>query len=170
MGRSCARHLITICALAAALAGPARAGQLVTRTLDVDSRGPSPTARIEIPVDQVLAGATAIDLVCAVDGARASAPGALRVSYQGFERGRRLAWLELPDGTGLPAGHEGHAARLTARVALEPSLARPVPRERVIPEWEESGGRLRAARDLRAAEIGSAEATASGGRRAQPFL
>src|SRR5262245_20290374 len=170
MGRSFARHPIMACLLALAFSPPAYAGILSTRTLDVPAGGPSPTPRTEIPVDQVITGATMVDLVCAVDGARASAPVTVRPGYQGFERGHRVSWLELPEGTGLPAGHEGHAVRLTVRIELEPSLARPVPRERVVPEWEESGGRVRAAATLRAADGEVAGAVASGGRRAQPFL
>src|SRR5262245_16121293 len=161
MGRSFARHPIAACLLAGALAAPAHAGTPATRTLDVAAGGASRTARMEIPVDQVVARATAVELVCAVDGARAQAPVAARLSYQGFERGRHLAWLELPDGTGLPPGHEGHAARLTVRIELEPSSTRPVARERVVPEWELSGGRLRSASTLRAAEGVAAEGTAS---------
>src|SRR5215471_13378420 len=170
MARSLARHPTLVCLLALAFALPAHAGLLSTRTLEVPAGGPSRTARTEIPVDQVIARATVVDLVCAVDGARASAPITVRPGYQGFERGQHISWLELPDGTGLPAGHEGHAALLTVRIELEPSLARPVPRERVVPEWEESGGRARSASTLRAAEGEVAGASASGARRAQPFL
>src|SRR5262245_50546238 len=170
MGRSFARHRIAVGLLAAALAAPAHAGIPATRTLEVTPGGASRTARMEIPVDQVVARVTAIDLVCAVDGARAAAPVTARLGYQGFERGRHLAFLELPQGTGLPAGHEEHAAHLQVRIELEPSLVRPVPRERVVPEWEESGGRLRTASTLRAGDGAAAEGSASGNRRAQPFL
>jgi len=172
-----ARHLITVLLVASTLTSPARAGTTLTRTLEVDPASTSAAVRIETPIDQIVARAEALELVCAVDGARLAAGAALRVSYQGFERGRHVACLGLAQGQGLPAGHEGHPARLTVRLEFESSAARPVARERVVPEWETSGGRARATpapgtvAEL-AAPAGprSRGSAPTHGRHAEPFL
>ncbi len=133
------RHLIAASLLALALVSTARAGTSVTRTLQLDPDRLPVTGGVESPAGQRVARVEPIALECAVDGARAPAGVTVRVGYQGFERGRNVAWLEMPEGRGLPAGHEQHPARLTVRLEFEPSALRPVARERVVPEWEDSG-------------------------------
>lgn len=140
-------RLLLASLLALAMAGPAHAGSSMSRTLEI---GPaSGAALLEIPVDQRITGTRAASIECAVDGARAAVT--VRVGYQGFERGRHLAWLALPEGRGLPAGHEAHAARLSVELDLMSSAARPVVRERIEPESGEGGGR-RSASPVRRAE------------------
>jgi peptidase C25-like protein/VCBS repeat protein/flagellar hook capping protein FlgD len=138
------RHLWLPCILALALVSTARAGVTLTRTVRVDPDHLPATEPFEIPAGERLAGVDAISLECAEDGARAVAGVSVRVGYQGFERGRHLAWLELPDGCGLPLEHARHAMQLRVLLHLEPSAAGPVPRERVVPEWEPRGGPPRA--------------------------
>src|SRR6266516_1434249 len=88
-----------------ALASTARAGVTVTRTLLVDPDRLPATGPIEIPAGERLAGVEAVSLECTQDGAHVAGGLRVRVGYQGFERGRHVAWLELPDGTGLPIEH-----------------------------------------------------------------
>ncbi len=167
--------LIPASLLAWALVGPAHAGPSLTRTFEIGPGPQSATVQLEIPVDQVVAGARVIAIECAVDGARATQGVTARVGYQGFERGRHVAFLDLPEGRGLPPGHEGHAARLTVQLELEASAARPVARERAVPEFWEGGGRPtsampRSSEVVRATEgfaPGSGPAFRPGG--AQPF-
>jgi peptidase C25-like protein/VCBS repeat protein len=156
--------LIPASLLAWALVGPAWAGPSMTRTLEVAAESGPATVQMEIPPELEVARAQAIALECAVDGARASASVMVRVGYQGFQRGRHLAWLELPEGRGLPAGHDAHAARLTVQLELEPSAARPVARERAVSEWWEGGGRPADAafRSSQAARAPDGSATGAG--------
>ena len=130
------RRLATTSALALALANTVHAGVTVTRVVQIQPERPNVTGTIELPVDMRIARAELVSLECAVDGARAPVSTALRVGYQGFERGRHVAWLELPDGPGLAAGHATHALTLRVRLDLERSDARPLARERVVAEWE----------------------------------
>src|SRR5262245_15905434 len=133
-------RLVAACALALSLVGSARAGVSVTRTLQVDPEHLPAVGPIEVPDGERILRAEVISLECAVDGVRAPAGTRVRMRHQGFLRGQGLAWLELPDGSGLPAGHEQHAARMQVRLELEHTGTIPVPRERVVPEWEESSG------------------------------
>jgi hypothetical protein len=127
-----------------ALVSTARADSALTRTVLVDPDRLPAVGPVELPVGEKLVRLEVISLECAEDGARAPAGIAVRVGYQGFERGRHLAWLELLDGCGLPVEHARHAARLRVVLHLEPSPTIPLPRERVVPEWEEAGGPPRA--------------------------
>ena len=165
MLRSVARHLGAACVLALSLVSVARADASVTRTLELDPKQLPSLRPIELPTGQRLARVEVIWLECAVDGARVPAGTHVRVGYQGFERGRGRAWLELPDGFALPAGHEQHAARLQVQLGFERTGATPIPRERVVPEWEESSGPLRA----REAISRAPRAAAAGKPRAEPF-
>ncbi len=96
-------------------------------------------APIGVPPGQTIARVEAIALECVEDGARAPASLNVRVGYRCFERGRSVAWLELPDGSGLPVEHSHHAHQLRVRLELEPSGARPSARERVVTDWEDHG-------------------------------
>src|SRR5689334_2627999 len=98
----------------AALLLPVLAHGDVTRTLTCPAGGTT-SERIEIPADRVVKGAEVLSLTCAEDGAQATAVS-VKPGYQGFERGHHFAWLVLPEHRGLPAGHEGHALRLTVRL------------------------------------------------------
>ena len=139
------RLLVTSSVLALALSSTAaRAADTVTRTLRVDPDRAPGVGPVEIPVDQRIARAEVIAIECAADGARAPAGTIVRVGYQGFQRGRHVAWLELPDGCGMPVEHARHALQLQVVLSLEPCGAVPVPRERVVPDWEDGGGPPRA--------------------------
>lgn len=158
------RPLGIACILALSFACAAHAGVRVTRTLPLDPGNPSSAGPIEVPAGQRLARVEVIALECAVDGVRAPASTQVRLGYQGFERGKRLAWLDLPNGTGLPPGHEQHAVQLQVRLEFDRSDAIPVARERVVPDWELSSGSLRA----RTASP-FAPANPSSTRRADPY-
>ncbi|HEY6195601.1 MAG TPA: C25 family cysteine peptidase [Candidatus Eisenbacteria bacterium] len=119
---------------------PARAVVTVTRTLQVDPDRLPAAGPLDLPDGQRITRVEVVSLECAEDGARAPAGITVRIGYQGFQRGRHLAWLELPDGCGLPAGHARHAMELRVRLDLEPSTSAPLPRERVVPDWEDAGG------------------------------
>ena len=134
-----ARRLIPAFLLAWALVSPTRAGLSMTHSFAIDPESRPASLRVEIPADQVVAGARLIALECVSDGARAPLSATARVGYQGFERGRHVAWLELPEERWLPAEHDAHPTRLTVQLELEPSTERPVARERVVPEWWEGG-------------------------------
>src|SRR5438045_5906322 len=122
------RRLAMTPTLALALVSTARAGITLTRVLQIDPEHPTTTEPIELPADQRIARVELVSLECAVDGARAPAGIAIRVGYQGFERGRHVAWLELPDGCGLSSEHTGHAVSVRVRMALETADARSAPR------------------------------------------
>src|SRR5258706_2574727 len=126
--------------LALALVSTARAGVTVSRTLQVDPDRLPAAGPLELPAGERIARVQVISLECAEDGARAPAGVTVRVGYQGFQRGRHLAWLELPDGCGLPPEHSRHAMQLRVRLDLEPSTRCSLPRERVVPDWDEAGG------------------------------
>jgi hypothetical protein len=138
------RHLCTCLILGLALVSTARAGVTLTRTLKIDPDHLPAAGPLEIPPDERLAGAEVLSLICAEDGARAPAGVRVGVGYQGFERGRHLAWLGLPDGCGLPVEHARHAVQLQVLLHLEPSPASPILRERMVPDWEDAGGPPRA--------------------------
>src|SRR5262249_39667475 len=121
MLRRVVRHFGTTLLLALSLASTARAGVSVTRTLRVDADRLPAAGPFEIPAGDRITRAEVISLAPAEDGTRAPAGIAVRVGYQGFERGRHMAWLELPDGAALPAAHAGHALRMQVRLDLEPS-------------------------------------------------
>src|SRR5712671_7381133 len=121
------RRLCASFILALALVGTARADVTMTRTLQVDPARLPGAGPIELPAGERLVGVEAISVECAQDGARTPAGTKVRVGYQGFERGRHLAWLELPDGSGLTVEHAGHVVQLRVLLHLEPSPAGPVP-------------------------------------------
>src|SRR5260221_8838453 len=126
--------------LVLAVVSTARAGVTVTRTLRVDPERLPAVGPLDLPDGQSLARVEVIAVECAEDGARAPANIPVRIGYQGFQRGRHLAWLELPDGCGLPPEHSRHAMQLRVRLDLEPSTRCSLPRERVVPDWDEAGG------------------------------
>jgi len=74
-----------------------------------------------------------------VFGRASFVPGDLvRVGLQGFERGRSVACLMVAPARWNPAtGELERIERLRVRMVLEPTLDRPLERERVVPEWEE---------------------------------
>jgi hypothetical protein len=137
-------HLCAAFLVAVALVGTARADVTLTRTIAVDPDRLPAVGPVELPIGERIVRLEVVSIECVEDGARAPAGTAVRVGYQGFERGRHLAWLELPDGSGLPIEHARHPARLRVVLHLEPSSTTPLPRERVVPEWEEAGGPPRA--------------------------
>ena len=179
--RTRAGSLIAALLLPLALAGFTHADPSLTRSFEIAPGRAAPPVQVEIPPEYALVGVRAIGLECAVDGARFAADVAVHVGYQGFERGRHLAWLELRSWQGLPAGHPAHAARLTVSLNLAPASARPLARERVVPDWEASGPRSRippgetrlaapVTAAAAAATAGGEGDPAGGGRTAQPFL
>src|SRR5512134_3522074 len=106
------RHPIAAALLCLAIASSARAGVPVTHTLQLDPDQPPTIGPIEIPSGERIARVQVVSLECAEDGVRAPADVAVRVAYQGFERGRHVAWLALPDGRGLSVDHARHAVRV----------------------------------------------------------
>jgi hypothetical protein len=154
------------CVLALSFVCAAHAGVSVTRTLQANPEQLPGVGPIEVPSGQRIVRAEVISLECAVDGVRAPAGTRVRIGYQGFERGKSLAWLELPDGCGLPAGHEQHAVRLQVRLELEHSGAIPAPRDRVVPDWEQSSGSLRA---RTSSSFAPAAASSTRNPRAEPY-
>jgi hypothetical protein len=63
----------------------------------------------------------------------------VRVGLQGFERGRSVAYLVVAPARWNPAtGELERIERLRVRMVLEPTVDRPLERERVVPEWEET--------------------------------
>src|ERR1043166_4429674 len=141
-----------------ALGRPARAVVTVTRTLQVDPGRLPAAGPLDLPDGQRITRVEVVSLECAEDGARAPAGITVRIGYQGFQRGRHLAWLELPDGCGVPAGHARHAMELRVRLDLEPSTSAPLPRERVVPDWEDAGGPPRASAERSQGRTHAAEA------------
>ena len=138
------RLLTAASILALALSSAARASVTVTRTLRLDPDHLPAAGPFEIPAGERIARVEAISLECSEDGARAPSGISVRVGYQGFERGRHVAWLELPDGCGLPVEHARHAMQLRVLLDLEPSPTRPASRERMVPDWEDGDGPPRA--------------------------
>jgi hypothetical protein len=138
------RRLGTACVLTLSLVSIARAGVSVTRTVQVEPEHSPVAGPIEVPSGERIARAEVISLECAVDGVRAPAGTRVRIGYRGFERGKSLAWLELPDGSRLPAEHNQHAVRLQVRLELEHTGTIPVARERVVPDWEASARSIHA--------------------------
>src|ERR1043166_9244949 len=88
--------------LVLAFVSTARAGVIVTRSLKVDPDRLPAVGPLDIPDGQRIARVEVVSLECANDGARAPADLVVRIGYVGFQRGRHLAWLELPNGSGLP--------------------------------------------------------------------
>ena len=168
-----ARRLIPAFLLAWALVSPTRAGLSMTHSFAIDPESRPASLRVEIPADQVVAGARLIALECVSDGARAPLSATARVGYQGFERGRHVAWLELPEERWLPAEHDAHPTRLTVQLELEPSTERPVPRERVVPEWWEGGrptyAMIGSSRAIQGPDGSAAGSGPMSHRRSEPF-
>ncbi len=105
------------------------------------------------------------------DPAAFSAPGftpavPVTVGAQGFERGRGVAMLSIaPARWDATTGRLERVVHVRVRLTLEPArLGVPVPRERVVPEWEGEDGR--------SAPGGAARTTSlqRGERGAQPFV
>ena len=60
-----------------------------------------------------------------------------RVGLQGFERGRNVAYVVIAPARWSPAtGELERVERIRLQLVLEPDAARPLERERVVPEWE----------------------------------
>jgi hypothetical protein len=74
----------------------------------------------------------------AVFGSASFVPGELvRVGLQGYERGRRVAWLVVAPSRWNPAtGELERIERLRVRLTLESAPDRPLQRQRIVPEWE----------------------------------
>ncbi len=74
-------------------------------------------------------------------GASAPQPEQLVVlGEQGFLRGRHVAYLRVSPARWNPAtGLVERATRLRVRLTLEPGGGEPVPRERIVREWEDGG-------------------------------
>jgi len=134
------RPLVLASTFALALASDARAGPVVERTLRIQPVQLPAVGPIEVPTGEKIVRASTISLVCAEDGASAPAAVMLQPGYQGFQRGRSLSWLELPNGTGLSAEHDQHVLELRVRLELAPSERTPVSRERVVAGWDDVGG------------------------------
>jgi len=134
------RHLVAASVSALALVSIAGAGITVDRTLRVEADRLPAAGPLELPAGSRVAKVSLVSIQCAEDGARAASSVPVQLGYQGFERGRAIAWLELPAGSGLPAEHAQHALQLRVRLELETSTALPLARERVVPDWERSGG------------------------------
>ncbi|MFI5370378.1 MAG: C25 family cysteine peptidase [Candidatus Eisenbacteria bacterium] len=61
----------------------------------------------------------------------------VRLGYQGYQRENHYAWLEVtPVRWAAASGRLERVSRLVVRLTLEPSATRPIPRERVVAEWE----------------------------------
>src|SRR6185436_3756266 len=110
------RHLVAVSLLALVLVSLARAGVTVDRTLRIEPDRLPSAGPIEIPLGERVARVTVVSIECAEDGARAPVGATIRLGYQGFERGRASAWLELPSGSGLPVEHAQHALKLRVRL------------------------------------------------------
>src|SRR5688572_17513924 len=95
------RHLVVASVIALALVSIARAGVTLDRTLRVEPDRLPAAGPIELPAGKRAARVSVVSLECAEHGARAPAGVAVQLGYQGFERGRAIAWLELPAGSGL---------------------------------------------------------------------
>src|ERR1051326_109335 len=126
-----------------ALVSPARAVVTVTRTLQVDPDRLPAAGPLDLPDGQRITRVEVVSLECAEDGARAPAGITVRIGYQGFQRGRHLAWLQIPDGCGLPAGHARHAMELRGGVRLQPTPTAPPPPQRRGPAPGGAGGAAR---------------------------
>jgi hypothetical protein len=92
---------------------------------------------------------------------------AVELGAQGFQRGANVALINLSPVRWDPAsGNLEALTRVRVRILLEPSAARPLPRERVVGEWESS-------RAFARPEVGTPFATratpSGGGKIAQPF-
>ncbi|HEY2953796.1 MAG TPA: C25 family cysteine peptidase [Candidatus Eisenbacteria bacterium] len=90
---------------------------------------------------------------------------AAALGAQGFQRGTNLALVQMSPVRWDPAtGRLEAVTRIRVQLTLEPGSELPVPRGRVVPEWEAQGGGLRPA-------MGALRAAPAGGRGgpAQPF-
>jgi hypothetical protein len=64
---------------------------------------------------------------------------AVELGVQGFERGANVALLQLSPVRWDPSSGKLEAVtRVRVRLVLEPTTARPLARERIVPEWESS--------------------------------
>jgi hypothetical protein len=91
---------------------------------------------------------------------------AVELGVQGFERGANVALVQLSPVRWDPASGQLEAVtRVRVRLVLEPSSARPLARERIVPEWEAS----RALAPLAGGPAQASRVTAGGRRMEQPF-
>ena len=73
-------------------------------------------------------------------GAQPARP--VELGVQGWQRGRNIAALRIcPVRWEAASGHLEGITHLRVRLTLEPASTQPVPRLRVVPEWEEAGTR-----------------------------
>jgi len=62
----------------------------------------------------------------------------VQLGYQGYQRGRNLAWIRVSPVRWEPgSGRLERVSRVRVRLVLEPGFGAPLLRERVVPEWEE---------------------------------
>jgi len=89
---------------------------------------------------------------------------AAELGAQGFQRGANVALVNLSPVRWDPASGRLEAlTRIRVRIVLEPTDARPLARERVVPQWESPGDAARPA------ALATRAAPAGGRRMAQPF-
>ncbi len=129
---------------------------------------PIVSERIDLPAGMRVASIRVIDLVTAPLANRVEVPSAVIVkpglgetertrrspeffgragmqpsvpvelSYQGFQRGDNLAWLQVsPVRWDASSGRVERVERIRVELVLEPATEAPVARERVVPEWED---------------------------------
>jgi hypothetical protein len=92
----------------------------------------------------------------------------VEIGIQGFERGANVAWLKLSPVRWDPATGRLEVVRsLRVRLTLEPTLSRPLERERVVREWETSTPQ--GMRSLAAAPLAASPLAATAPARQQPF-
>ena len=119
---------------------------------------------LEVRGDDVPPRATTPDAALyAAAGMQPETP--VTLGYQGFERGNTVALLLVSPVRWSAAEHRlERVSRLVVRLVLEPTPARPLARERVVPEWED-------ARPMFSGPPASPAAlrVTAGSRAAQPF-
>jgi len=91
----------------------------------------------------------------------------VEIGAQGFERGRNVAYLQVAPVRWDPSsGALERLERVRVRLVLESSTARPLERERIVPEWEDGAvAETGTPTGARAAEAGLVRPQ----RRAEPF-
>jgi hypothetical protein len=65
----------------------------------------------------------------------------VQVGYQGWERGRNIAYLRIsPVRWNATSGELERIVRVRVKLTLDESLEAPIKRERIVPEWEDASG------------------------------